>query len=57
MSKAPSPSFTFIDLFAGVGGIRLPFEQKGGKCVLSSEWNKFAQKTYEIFHGDPPQVM
>ena len=55
MSKAPSPSFTFIDLFAGVGGIRLPFEQKGGKCVLSSEWNKFAQKTYEIFHGDPPQ--
>lgn len=39
-------SFTFIDLFAGVGGIRLGFEAQGGQCVFTSEWNKFAQKTY-----------
>jgi DNA (cytosine-5)-methyltransferase 1 len=49
--------FTFIDLFAGIGGIRLPFQLNGGKCVFSSEWDKFAQKTYlanfgEIPHGD-----
>lgn len=39
-------AFRFIDLFAGIGGIRLGFEAQGGKCVLTSEWNKFAQKTY-----------
>jgi DNA (cytosine-5)-methyltransferase 1 len=39
-------SFTFIDLFAGIGGIRLAFEREGGKCVFTSEWNAFAQKTY-----------
>lgn len=38
--------FTFIDLFAGIGGIRLGFEQQGGHCVFTSEWNAFAQKTY-----------
>ncbi len=38
--------FTFIDLFAGIGGIRLGFEAYGGTCVFTSEWNKFAQKTY-----------
>ncbi len=38
--------FRFIDLFAGIGGIRLGFESQGGQCVLTSEWNKFAQKTY-----------
>ncbi len=39
-------NFKFIDLFAGIGGIRLGFEAHGGKCVFTSEWNKFAQKTY-----------
>lgn len=39
-------AFTFIDLFAGIGGIRLGFEELGGRCVLTSEWNTFAQKTY-----------
>lgn len=39
-------SFTFIDLFAGIGGIRLGFEELGGRCVFTSEWNTFAQKTY-----------
>lgn len=38
--------FTFIDLFAGIGGIRYGFEQMGGRCVFTSEWNTFAQKTY-----------
>lgn len=53
--------FKFIDLFAGIGGIRLGFESLGGQCVFTSEWNKFAQKTYfenfpqttnHIFAGD-----
>lgn len=39
-------AFRFIDLFAGIGGIRIGFENYGGKCVFSSEWNKFSQKTY-----------
>jgi DNA (cytosine-5)-methyltransferase 1 len=38
--------FTFVDLFAGIGGIRLGFEKHGGKCLFTSEWNPFAQKTY-----------
>ncbi|MEQ1635996.1 MAG: DNA (cytosine-5-)-methyltransferase [Methylococcales bacterium] len=38
--------FTFIDLFAGIGGIRLGFEAHGGHCVFTSEWNAFSQKTY-----------
>jgi DNA (cytosine-5)-methyltransferase 1 len=42
-----SPSkFHFIDLFAGIGGLRLGFEGIGGKCVFTSEWDKYAQKTY-----------
>jgi len=39
-------SFRFIDLFAGIGGMRMGFEAYGGQCVFSSEWNKFAQNTY-----------
>lgn len=39
--------FTFIDLFAGIGGMRLGFESVGGKCVFTSEWNKFARQTYQ----------
>jgi DNA (cytosine-5)-methyltransferase 1 len=52
MPKADS--FTFIDLFAGVGGIRIGFESIGGKCVFSSEWDKFAAKTYEANFGHLP---
>ena len=44
-SKPPS-DFTFIDLFAGIGGMRRGFESVGGKCVYTSEWNKYAQQTY-----------
>src|SRR3972149_8954184 len=46
--------FTFIDLFAGIGGTRLAFESVGGKCVFSSEWNKFAQQTYNTNFGEVP---
>ena len=38
--------FTFIDLFAGIGGIRKGFENIGGKCVFTSEWNRFSRQTY-----------
>lgn len=48
------PKFTFIDLFAGIGGIRLAYQNLGGKCVFSSEWNKFAKKTYEANFGEVP---
>lgn len=47
--------FKFIDLFAGIGGIRIPFQELGGKCVLTSEWDKFAQKTYRTNFGDEPR--
>jgi DNA (cytosine-5)-methyltransferase 1 len=47
--------FTFIDLFAGIGGIRLAFEAIGGECVFTSEWDSYAQKTYaENFRGGHP---
>ena len=47
-------SFKFIDLFAGIGGIRIPFEEVGGECVFSSEWDKFSQQTYEANFGEIP---
>ena len=47
--------FTFIDLFAGIGGIRIPFQELGGKCVFTSEWDKFAQKTYRVNFGEEPE--
>ena len=46
--------FTFIDLFAGIGGMRIAFEKAGGVCVFSSENNKFAQQTYQENFGDLP---
>ena len=48
-------SFTFIDIFAGIGGIRKGFEQAGGKCIYTSEWDSYAQKTYIAnFPSDEP---
>lgn len=47
-------SFSFIDLFAGIGGTRLGFEAAGGECVFSSEWDKYAQLTYAANHGETP---
>ncbi|MDG6250409.1 DNA (cytosine-5-)-methyltransferase [Methanocalculus sp.] len=46
---------TFIDLFAGIGGIRLGFERAGAECIFSSEWDKFAQQTYEANFGEEPK--
>ncbi len=45
-------SFRFIDLFAGIGGIRMGFEASGGECVFTSEWNDFSKKTYIENYGD-----
>ena len=46
--------FTFIDLFAGIGGVRLAFQNLGGKCVFSSEWDEYAQTTYDLNFGEIP---
>lgn len=48
--------FTFDDEFAGVGGFRYAMEAHGGECVCSSEWDKWARKTYSAFHGDDPLI-
>ncbi len=53
--KKSAYKFKFIDLFAGIGGIRLPFQQLGGECVFTSEWDKFAQKTYAANFGEVPK--
>lgn len=45
-ATAGAPSFTFIDLFAGIGGLRRAMESAGGRCVFTSEWDRFAQQTY-----------
>jgi DNA (cytosine-5)-methyltransferase 1 len=46
--------YTFIDLFAGIGGLRKGFENAGAKCVFSSEWDTYAQKTYQANFGEIP---
>jgi len=46
--------YTFIDLFAGIGGMRLAYESAGCECVYSSEWNKFSQQTYAENFGETP---
>lgn len=60
-NQSGEPAFRFIDLFAGIGGMRLGFEAIGGKCVFTSEWDRWSQKTYlhnfpdgddHVFAGD-----
>jgi len=46
--------FTFIDLFAGIGGFRIALQNLGGKCIYSSEWDEAAKKTYELNFGEVP---
>ena len=56
-SKAPASKnrdFTFIDLFAGIGGMRIAYEKAGGHCVYSNEWNKYSQQTYFANFGEQP---
>jgi len=47
-----SPQFSFVDLFAGIGGMRKGFESAGGECVFTCEWDKYSQKTYRANFGD-----
>ena len=49
-----NPKFTFIDLFAGIGGFRIAMQNLGGKCVYSSEWDEQAKKTYLANFGEVP---
>lgn len=50
----PEKAFRFVDLFAGIGGMRKPFEEIGGECVFTAEWDRFARETYAAnFHDDP----
>lgn len=49
-----NPKFKFIDLFAGIGGIRLAYQNLGGRCVFTSEWNEQAKRTYEANFGEVP---
>ena len=49
-----SGSFRFIDLFAGIGGLRRPFQEIGGRCVFTSEWDRFARQTYAANFNDDP---
>ena len=46
--------FTFIELFAGIGGFRIAFQNVGGTCVFASEWDKYAAQTYELNFKDKP---
>jgi DNA (cytosine-5)-methyltransferase 1 len=52
ISGPTNPQFSFIDLFAGIGGFRKGFEAAGGRCVFTSEWDSYAQKTYRANFGD-----
>lgn len=52
--KESNVNFKFIDLFAGIGGMRLAFEACGGECVFTSEWDRYCQKTYFDNFGDIP---
>ncbi|PTE21260.1 DNA (cytosine-5-)-methyltransferase [Cereibacter changlensis JA139] len=51
-SAQPEGAFTFIDLFAGIGGLRKAMDSAGGRCVFTSEWDAFAQKTYHANFPD-----
>ena len=51
----PPQQFTYIDLFAGIGGMRIGFEEAGGRCAFSSEWDRWAQATYERNFGEVPR--
>lgn len=51
-----APTFRFIDLFAGIGGLGRGFEPLGGKCIYTCEWNRFAQRTYQANHDSEHDI-
>ena len=53
-SAPKKPEFKFIDLFAGIGGFRLAFQNLKGKCVFTSEWDKYSKQTYQANFGEVP---
>jgi DNA (cytosine-5)-methyltransferase 1 len=56
-ARRPRPAaFDFIDLFAGIGGLRRGFDGIGGRCVFTSEWDRFSQETYRANHGDGHEI-
>jgi DNA (cytosine-5)-methyltransferase 1 len=56
-ASTSSETFSFIDLFAGIGGLRIGYEAIGGKCVFTSEWDKYSQQTYSAnFPNDTHQI-
>lgn len=55
VNRHNNEKFTFIDLFAGIGGMRIGFESAGGTCVYSNEWNKYCQQTYFANFGEQPE--
>lgn len=56
MTSDPTPSFKYVDLFSGIGGLRIPFDEIGGKCVFSAEIDKHARNTYLNNFNDPDHV-
>lgn len=57
MIEKPVPEnlpFTFVDLFAGIGGFRSALSKVGGRCLFSSEWDRYSQKTYKAWYGETP---
>ncbi len=53
-SPPETPKFSFIDLFAGIGGFRIAMQNLGGKCIFSSEWDEYSKKTYHANFGEVP---
>lgn len=51
-SNPDSVPFTFIDLFAGIGGFRVGLQRVGGTCLFTSEWDRWSKKTYKAWHGE-----
>lgn len=57
INKQSEPTFKFVDLFAGIGGIRTAFQELGGECVFSAEWDRFAQRTYAVNYGEEDHMI
>ncbi len=54
VAAAATAPLRFIDLFCGIGGFRIAFEKAGGKCVFSSDWDKYSRQTYKANFGEEP---